>query len=241
LVVRTWNLFHGNAVPPSRRAYVEAMVRLVCADGPGIVCLQEVPVGVLGLLGAWSGMTPFTAVAEGPRLGGVRFGSVLTGLHAGVFSRWFSGNGHAILVEPGLQVVDECAAEIGEPGERRVCQAVRIAELGVVANVHATWRGAADEQLRRAVLFVESVAKEGEAVVLCGDVNLRPESGTTYDLLAERGYSPPAAGVDQILVRGIATGELRAWPTERRRSGGRLLSDHAPLELTLDLRDALAS
>jgi endonuclease/exonuclease/phosphatase family metal-dependent hydrolase len=112
---------------------------------------------------------------------------------------------------------------------------VRIANLGVVANFHATWRGTADDQFRRAVLFVESVAREDEPVVLCGDANLRPGEGRTYDLLAERGYSPPTAGVDQILVRGIAAGRPGARPLGRRRVDGTLLSDHAPLELALDV------
>ena len=29
LLVRTWNLFHGNAAPPERSAYLEQMVQLV--------------------------------------------------------------------------------------------------------------------------------------------------------------------------------------------------------------------
>ena len=41
LVVRTWNLFHGNTVPPGRRAFLEEMVRLVTADGPEV--LTRVP------------------------------------------------------------------------------------------------------------------------------------------------------------------------------------------------------
>jgi len=44
LLVRTWNLFHGNAVPPERRAFLEEMVRLAAADGPDVLALQEVPV-----------------------------------------------------------------------------------------------------------------------------------------------------------------------------------------------------
>jgi len=69
LVVRTWNLFHGNAVPPGRRAYLEEMVRLVTGDDPDVVCLQEVPVWALRRLEGWSDMAAFGAVAARPRLG----------------------------------------------------------------------------------------------------------------------------------------------------------------------------
>ena len=63
LLVRTWNLFHGNAVPPERRAFLEQMVRLASADRPELLCLQEVPVWALGRLAAWSGMTAVGVVA----------------------------------------------------------------------------------------------------------------------------------------------------------------------------------
>ena len=235
LVVRSWNVFHGNTEPPGRRTYLEEMVRLVCSDGPGIVCLQEVPVRDLPRLGTWSGMTPFTTVAARPRFGSVRLGSVLVGLHAGLFSRWFSGDGNAILVDRQLEVLGEWVAEIGETGERRVCQAVRIAGLGLVGNFHATWRSQADEQFRRAVQFAESLAHNGESLVLCGDANVRPEHGGTYDVLRARHYSRPAAGSDQILVRPSADTEISIWPPDRRRSNGRLLSDHAPVELAMDV------
>ena len=33
LLVRTWNVFHGNALPPRRRGYLREMIELVC-DGP---------------------------------------------------------------------------------------------------------------------------------------------------------------------------------------------------------------
>jgi endonuclease/exonuclease/phosphatase family metal-dependent hydrolase len=44
LVVRTWNVFHGNTKPPGRRAHLRAMLDLALADDPDILCLQELPV-----------------------------------------------------------------------------------------------------------------------------------------------------------------------------------------------------
>jgi len=44
-------------------------------------------------------------------------------------------------------------------------------------------------------------------------------------------FSPPIDGIDQILVRGLELARTpSAWPPERRRVNGGLLSDHAPVE-----------
>jgi endonuclease/exonuclease/phosphatase family metal-dependent hydrolase len=69
--------------------------------------------------------------------------------------------------------------------------------------------------------------------VLCGDLNRRPGEGTIYDELHARGFSAPAPGIDQVLVRGLPATPPFIWPEERRRIDGRLLSDHAPVELTV--------
>ncbi|HXR10779.1 MAG TPA: endonuclease/exonuclease/phosphatase family protein [Gaiellaceae bacterium] len=231
-LVRTWNLFHGNTVPPGRRAYLEEMIRLVTADRPAVVCLQEVPAWAVGRLGRWSGMTAVGAVAAPPRLGSAELGRLLTDVHHGLLRSAVTGQANAILVDGGLAVRDERAEQISAQGERRACQAVRVEGLGVVANFHATGGAHADEQFRRAVAFAESAAEDGP-LVLCGDVNLVPGQGETYGALAERGWSRPASGIDQVLVRGLPATEPETWPTERRRVGGRLLSDHAPVEVTV--------
>jgi endonuclease/exonuclease/phosphatase family metal-dependent hydrolase len=230
LVVRTWNLFHGNAVPPERRAHLEQMVELVTADAPGVVCLQEVPVWALDRLAGWSRMQAFGAVAARPRLGSARLGKVLTGLHHGLLRSAVTGQANAILVAPGLTVVEEPCSLVSGPGEgeRRVCQALRIDTLGTVGNVHLT-AAFAEEQLGRALRELDA----GAQLVLCGDLNLRPGEGTIYDELRARGFSAPAPGIDQILVRGLPTATPLVWPEERRRIDGRLLSDHAPVELTV--------
>jgi endonuclease/exonuclease/phosphatase family metal-dependent hydrolase len=63
-------------------------------------------------------------------------------------------------------------------------------------------------------------------VILAGDTNLR---GAGID-----GFSPPLAeSIDQILVRGLPSTPQVRWPDERRRLEGRLLSDHAPVELSV--------
>jgi endonuclease/exonuclease/phosphatase family metal-dependent hydrolase len=137
-----------------------------------------------------------------------------------------------VLVRRSLRVEEQHTSRIstrGE-GERRVCQAVRIAGVGLVANFHVTTE-LADRQFRRAAAFVEGLADPDEAVILCGDANVHPGEVSTYAELRDRGFSEPAPGIDQILVRGLPSTPPVVWPEERRRSGGRLLSDHAPVEL----------
>jgi hypothetical protein len=121
---------------------------------------------------------------------------------------------------------------ISESGERRVCQLARASDLGVVGNFHATGGAAAEGQGRRAVDFV---AGADEHAIVAGDANLRPGEGQIYDRLASLGFSAPLAGsIDQIVVRGRASTPPVAWPADRRRVGGKLLSDHAPVELTVE-------
>ena len=230
MLVRTWNLFHGNTAPPERRGHLRAMVQLVSAGEPGIVCLQEVPVWALGQLEAWSGMQAFGAIAARPRAG-AELGRRLTELHHGLLRSAVTGQANAILVARRLEAREEGTLVISESGERRVCQAVRVAGVGVVGNFHATGGRPAEVQCKRAVDFV--VDADEHVLVAC-DANLRPGEGRIYDHLQSLGFSAPLpASIDQIVVRGIAATPPTAWPAERRRVEGRLLSDHAPVELTV--------
>ncbi len=230
ILVRTWNLFHGNAMPPERRGYLREMVELVTADEPGIVCLQEVPVWAVQKLEAWSGMRALVAIAAVPRIN-AQLGRWATELHHGLLRSALTGQANAMLVEQGLDIMEERTLVISEGGERRVCQLARIDGLGVVGNFHATGGPAADGQFRHAVDFVASA---DEHAILAGDANERPGEGETYGRLASLGFSEPLAGsVDQIVVRGLTSTPPEGWPAERRSPGGRLLSDHAPVELTV--------
>jgi len=64
--------------------------------------------------------------------------------------------------------------------------------------------------------------------VLAGDFNLRAEH-----LLELQGWSALGPGIDHVLVRGLAASTLTIWPVERRRQNGVVLSDHAPVEVTI--------
>lgn len=216
LLVRTWNLFHGNAVPPERRAYLRRMVELVTADDPDVVCLQEVPVWAIDRLEAWSGMRAFGATGAQPLLGSAELGRLVTDLNHGILRSALTGEALATLVARRHAVTGERRNPVGP---RRVLLGVQLEAGPFVANVHVTGGAVAEEQFRR---VVELVA--GDDVVLAGDLNLRPP-------YALEGFSQPLAGsIDQILVRGLPSAPAVAWPAERRRVEGRLLSDHAPVE-----------
>jgi endonuclease/exonuclease/phosphatase family metal-dependent hydrolase len=94
----------------------------------------------------------------------------------------------------------------------------------IVGNVHASNEFSRPEvpraELRRAHDLVEAMAAAGEVRVLAGDFNLR-DPGL------------PGPNIDHIVVAGAEHGPLVAWPDERRRHDGAVLSDHAPVELTV--------
>ena len=106
----------------------------------------------------------------------------------------------------------------------------------VVANLHATShpdKRLPDAELLRAATFVDGFAAPDEPIVLGGDFNVTVESSQVLPQLvgADWGFggATPAA-IDHILVRRLEAGEPFRWPDERRRVGGRVLSDHAPVE-----------
>jgi endonuclease/exonuclease/phosphatase family metal-dependent hydrolase len=259
LLVRTWNVFHGNASPPGRRAHLEEMVRLASEDRPDVLCLQELPVWALRRLDDWSGMRSFGAVASRPRLRSAELGRSVTQRHHGLLRSAVTGQANAILLRQELRPLAtdsivlnpvgvrrrvarelrlDRRARLGWAKERRVCHAVRTEAL-TVANLHvSSVRDARirDGELLRAATFADSFAEPDDVLVLAGDFNVRPWESQTLERLTgpEWGFSAAIAGIDQILVRGATAATPTPWPEERRRLDGRMLSDHAPLEVTIE-------
>lgn len=132
--------------------------------------------------------------------------------------------------------------------ERRVCHVVQYElpsrQRFLVANLHSTYcprdLRLADAELRRAVNFVLRSSELEEALIVAGDFNLpRTASETVNELMtAERENRWMSSGpqVDQILLRRAIATSVRVWPDEERTVGGRLLSDHPPVEATIELR-----
>jgi exonuclease III len=260
VLVRSWNLFHGNTKPPGRTAHLDEMLELATRDDPDVLCAQEIPAWALGR---------FTVgdVAARPTLGPIpitrELGRVLTATHNGLFRSAFTGQGNGIRLSPRLHVLghwaltlnsrrfrDAKARELGLGRidrlawrkERRIVQAVRVrtddGRSYLVTNMHCSSsrdERLPDAELLRAAWFATSHARPEDVVVLAGDFNVRPERSETLDALAgsEWGFSAPGPGIDHILVRGAPCSPVRRWDDARRARGGVLLSDHAPVELDI--------
>jgi Endonuclease/Exonuclease/phosphatase family len=260
VLVRSWNLFHGNANPPERQAFLEELVRLASADQPGVLCLQELPIWSLSRLESWTGMSALGAVPARPLLP-PELGRVVTDLHHGLLRSALTGQANAVLVGGSLRMRERrvlvlnswffrrrqarrlalgLTERLAWARERRVCQVLRLEERQgatlAVANLHATSaadKRLADAELLRAATFVDGFAAPTEPVVLAGDFNL---TGRNSRVLPElmgpewRFEGPLLPGIDHILVRGAEADAPSRWPEKRRRARGRLLSDHAPVE-----------
>lgn len=239
MLIRTWNLFHGNTVPPGRVNLLEEAVRLAAVGEPDVVCLQEIPVWALEYLDDWSGMIAIGEVAARPLLGR-GLARRVTALNPGLLRSAVTGQANAILVAPELRRLERHSIVLNPRSfrERRVAQAVRLGlpdeRTATVANLHAS--NHADEQipdaeLLRAAVFLDAVAAPADVAVLAGDFNVR--RGRALDELAAWGFSRPGPGIDHVLVRGAESGPEERWPDERRRIGALLVSDHAPVEVTV--------
>ena len=234
LLVRTWNVYHGRTYPKSGRTYLERMVRLATLDAPDVVALQEVPLWALARLERWSGMHAIWAVTVPSMLGPVA--RWVTDLDPVRVRFTIAGQANAVLVNPHWDVaehevyvmnpdVGRIESTLGRP-QRRVCQALELAVGGdtfVLGNLHAT---NSPETARREVEMTVDLLAHVPRLVLCGDFNVRR--------MTVPGFTSPIPGIDQILVRGLEF-ERRphAWPLDRRRVDGRLLSDHAPVEAVI--------
>jgi endonuclease/exonuclease/phosphatase family metal-dependent hydrolase len=265
LLVRTWNLFHGNASPPERNAFLAEMIRLASSDEPDLLCLQELPVWSLRRLERWSGTTAVGAVAARPVLT-PELGRMLTDLNNGLLRSALTGQANAVLIGPRLRLRERRvlvlnpwpfrrrearrlalgpATRIAWARERRVCQALRVEKEdgGTLAlgNLHVTSivdKRIPDTELLRAATFLDGFAAPGEPIVLAGDFNLSIANSHVLPQLTspEWGFEGASPhGIDHLLVRDAAADPPSRWPDERRRIDGRLLSDHAPVEREVGL------
>lgn len=259
LLIRSWNVFHGRTYPSGRHAYLEQAVAVAVEGDPDVLCLQELPLWSLKRLGGWTGMAVVTARTR-YRLG--RLGRSLTNLHHGVLRSSLAGQANAVLVARRHTISthrwlvlndrpfrSRIAGELGLgrnvrlawASERRACQALRVETADgptlALVNLHLTHlqeRRCAEAELRRAVAFGEELATAGEPLVVAGDFNLTAGSSAVREL-TEHGFTAAGPAIDHIVVHGAPATALVVWPDERRRVDGRLLSDHPPVELSVEL------
>lgn len=257
MLVRTWNLFHGNTFPPGRKRYVEEMVRLITAGEPDAVCLQEVPPWSLGRLADWSGMRVFGNVAARPMIGPIpvtaELGRHVTDLHPALFRGGFEGQANAILVRRPIaaryvltlnpllfrlrtarRLRLPLVRQLAWWKERRQAIAVRLEGGVLVANLHATHAGDVripEAEVERAAQWAGALAGD-HLCVLAGDLNVDTHRSEVFGRLAH--FSPAGPGVDHVLVRGADVSEYDRWGRERRSLGELVLSDHAPVEVRVE-------
>ncbi len=233
LLIRTWNVFHGNADPPRRAGFLRRMIELATADGPDVLCLQELPVWSLPRIDDWSGMRRFDAITRPPLWPGP-VSTWVTRAHQGFFRSGLAGQANAILVAPRHPVTGAGSFRISEDGrERRLVHAVRIAGARgvIVANLHASNDFIRPDVPRaeaaRAAAFAAGVAGPGDAIVIAGDFNVGDP--------ALDGFSSPGAGIDHVLARGGRAGPIVTWSRERRMQNGLVLSDHPLVEALVEV------
>ena len=206
MLVRSWNLFHGNTLPPGRRSRLEQMVRLATEDRPDVLCLQEVPLWALSRLPGWSGMSVRHVVTRRALLGDVARGRDHAAATTGSSAPRLPGQANAILLAPGLEALAHRTLRIDERrAEPRFCHAVRLEGL-VIGNLHATNDFRRPEvpaaEILRGEAFVTGFAG-ALPCVLAGDFNLRAEHMPELP-----GWSAVGPGIDHVLVRRLSASPL---------------------------------
>jgi endonuclease/exonuclease/phosphatase family metal-dependent hydrolase len=212
------------------------MVRLVTADAPHIVALQEVPLWALGRLERWTGMAVRWAITVPALLVGP-LGRLVTEVNPVRLRALITGQANVLLLSPRFELGAQRLL-LMTPGvsrwdwlfrrgiQQRYCQAVDVQDgdrTTIVANLHTTNDPA---RARGEVALAAAFVHGSQPCILFGDFNIPryvvPE------------FSTPIDGIDQILVRGLEfEREPEAWGPARRRIDSRFLSDHAPVEAVI--------
>jgi endonuclease/exonuclease/phosphatase family metal-dependent hydrolase len=244
MVILSWNLFHGRAVPSVNRSLYREFAAKLAGWEWDLALLQEVPPWWPGRLARELGAEQRRALTSRNALLRLR------GAIAGPRPESLKSNGggcNAILAR--VPVAEHSASTLRRWPERRVAQLARLGNGTWVANFHAsTSPSRAAEELTR--LWRLSLERAGTGpLILGGDLNLRapapPASepglahvaGNGVDHLFARGWgrSPAGAGRGEALPGPGARAAL-TLDRETELSGRRIsLSDHEPLLVELAL------
>jgi endonuclease/exonuclease/phosphatase (EEP) superfamily protein YafD len=217
VLVLSWNLFHGRAVPEIRHGLLREFADRLAGWDWDVALLQEVPPW-------WPGPLARAASAEERHVLTSR--NWLLALRRAVAERRpdvikSNGGGCDAILVRGARIEEHRIQRLRSLPERRMAHAVRLAGGPWVMNLHGqahrdAWAAA---DLRRAAAALEAWSAEAPAI-LGGDVNLRDPVLPGYVHAA--GHS-----VDHVFARGLdplAPGE--SLPHEP-------LSDHAPIRVRL--------
>jgi endonuclease/exonuclease/phosphatase family metal-dependent hydrolase len=217
VLVLSWNLYHGRALPPAHRDLYADFAAQLAGWAWDAALLQECPPWWPAQLARDCGAHERHALTAR---------NALTGLRRAIATRWpdlIKSNGggcNAILLRGAQIPADHRFAVLRTRPERRVVHAVRPG-AGGIANLHSqVWseeRAQADALL--AARHVLDWARD-MPVVLGGDFNTRtPHPPGLTDLGVNK--------VDRVLARGwTATAPVRTLEHGQ-------LSDHAPIVIEL--------
>ena len=215
----TWNLFHGRALPAVHRDLSPEFAGALARWRWDVALLQEVPPWWGPLLGAACDAHARTALTSRNQLLPLR--RAIARRDPEVLKS--GGGGADVVLVRGAAPEDHRVKALRLRPERRVVHAVRLPEVGWVANVHAQVRPhtAARADLRRAGEALDRWAGPDAPVLLGGDCNV---ADPRVHGLADLG----GHDIDRLLGRGW---RATARPTTLERHG---LSDHAPVAFEVE-------
>jgi endonuclease/exonuclease/phosphatase family metal-dependent hydrolase len=214
LLVLTWNLFHGRAVPGAGRDLQREFESAIAGWDWDVALLQEVPPWWPPGLARAAGAQERTALTSRNCLLGAR--------------RWIArrlpdviksngGGSNAILVR-GAAIAEHRRLTLRHWPERRVVHAVRLTDGTWAANVHAQVHSEARAQadMAKAAGAVLEWAGPAAPAILGGDTNTRRPVAPGFALAGGH-------GVDHVLARHLAADGPATTPDHGA------LSDHAPV------------
>ena len=217
MLVLSWNLYHGRAVPPAARDLYREFADRLAAWAWDVALLQECPPWWPAQLAADCDAHEHHALTSR---------SALLPLRRWIARRWpdvIKSNGggcNAILIRAEHDATDHRFAVLRTHPERRVVHGVRLGDTWV-CNLHAqVWsEEQAQQDAATAAAHVFAWAR-GARVILGGDFNTRtPHPPGLTDLGGHK--------VDRVLAHGWTA----ASPAATEEHGH--LSDHAPIAIDL--------
>jgi endonuclease/exonuclease/phosphatase family metal-dependent hydrolase len=213
VLVLSWNLFHGRAVPDEPRSLLDDVAALLASWAWDVALLQEVPPWWPAQLGAACGASARMAPTSRNWLHPVT--RRIADRRPDVIKSW-GGGANAILVRE-QRILEHHAHTLRRRPERRVVHGVRLESGWWVSNLHAQAHSEQRAQADVAEAASWTLAwSQGAPAILGGDMNTRHPMAPGF---------APAAGhsVDHVLVS-----QLEAAAPGRTLERGHL-SDHVPV------------
>jgi endonuclease/exonuclease/phosphatase family metal-dependent hydrolase len=213
MLVLTWNLFHGRAVPDQPRELLSDFAAALAGWEWDVALLQEVPPWWPPALGRACGASARTALTSRNWLLAVTRPAARR--RPDLVKSW-GGGANAILVR-GEPVLEHRLRTLRAWPERRVVHGVRLARGWWVCNLHAQAHSEARAQADLALAVATASTWAGGApVVLGGDLN-------THAPVVPGFARAGGDGVDHVFAQAASVGA----PARTLKRGA--LSDHAPV------------